>query len=118
MGKHTIYINEKLENEIRDVANKIGCSLTDVVRKRLETSSEKLQAEVRLKNMEEKIDAIFSLFDLLSGEIAYISGATRASTKSIDDICEEATRFENAVRRTAVALRKNFERDTHFETEV
>lgn len=115
MGKHTIYINEKLESEIRDVANKIGCSLTDVVRKRLDTSSTKFQSEIRLKKMEDKIDAIYSLLDLLAGEVGYIAGATRASTKSIEHIKIEGATFENHVRRTASALRKNFEAQEPIE---
>lgn len=125
MGKQSIYLNDQYEDEVRDLAMKEGCSISEIIRRSVESNLKNKRhdesikkLERKLNNVEDKVDALFSLFDLLSGEIAYISGATRASTKSIDDICQEATRFENSVRRMVTALRKNFERNDCVESEV
>lgn len=110
MGKHTIYLSDKLETEIRATAQKEGWSLTDVVRKRLETGAAQLQYQQKVENLEKKIDIIYALIDLTAGDMGYVIGATRASTCTIEDIAHEGHKHESYVKRIAAALKINFEK--------
>lgn len=115
MGKQSIYLNDKFEDEIRNVAMKEGRSVSEVIKHRIESNFKYHQHDQRLKKMEEKINAIYSLLDLLAGELGYVAGAMRASTKSIEHVKLEGATYENHVRRTASALRKNFEAEDPIE---
>ena len=111
MKRYTIYINDKLDDEFRELSQLEGRSLNDLIRSRLETSLKMSRHEGRLQKIENKIDAIYSLLDFLAGDIGYMSGATRISTKSIEHIKEEGLNHEAYVRRVSSALKTNFEQN-------
>jgi len=118
MGKHTIYLNQKLEDEIRDLATKEGWSLTDIIRKRLENASRQDRYHQKVESLENKVDAIYALLDLLAGEIGYTAGATRASTRTYGDIVREGLLSESYLKSTASALKKNFEVLPNVDSQV
>lgn len=116
MAKQTIYLKDEIEDKIREVSNNEGRPISEIIRRRIEAS---FKQEELVNRLEKKIDAIFSMFELLSCELGYIAGATRASTKNMEGIRHEGEKFENIVRHTTSILKKGFERgDGSHESEV
>ena len=106
MPKYTVYLNRDLDEEIRSVASKQGQHLTEVLRRRIQSHA----SQDKLDVLGEKIDAVFSLLELVIGDLGYIAGATRAGTKNVDSALKEGGFYENRFKSVASTLKRVFER--------
>lgn len=111
MKRYTVYLNEQLDGELRDISEREGTSLNELLRRRLETSLRASRSEIRIKTLEGKVDAIYAVLDLMAGELGYVAGATRASTKNHEQIRNEGVLLESHIKRITTVLSKSFERD-------
>lgn len=108
MGKQSIYLNDKFEDEVRNIASQEGSSISDVIRRRVEWSFTFERKEAHLQKLEEKIEAIYALLSKLAGGLGYLVGATKESTKSYEKIRLEGTAYEEEMKLLLSLLRKNF----------
>lgn len=117
MGKQSIYLNDKIEDEIRAIAQKEKRAVSDVICTILAQSFETERQTEDLKKIEDKIEAIYMLVDLIVSEIGYVIGATRASTKSIETISREGEAYVSYLQRISAALKMNFNDIDQFENQ-
>lgn len=108
MGKHTIYLNDKLEGEMRSISNKEGWSLSDVISKHLDIALSQIQSQQKIIHLENKIKALYELVEVLAVEIGYVAGATRASTKSIEEIAREGIAYETYMQKVSSRLKGDY----------
>jgi hypothetical protein len=111
MPKYTVYLDDQADREIRAVAKSTGNSFNEVIRKRIQSSTSNLRFEI----LEDKLDALFALFELIVGDIGYIAGATRAGTKNLEVASKEGGYYEAQFRRTVAAVKRIFERNREQE---
>ena len=105
LAKQTIYLKNELEDRIRAISSREGKPISEVIRQRLESSFEQ---ESLIERLENKVDAIFATLHLLAGDIGYVAGATRASTKSYENIFGEGSNQEQTILNTLNVLSKQF----------
>lgn len=104
MPKYTVYLDDAQDREVRAAANATGSTFTEVIRKRLQASS----TNQKIKRVEDKLDALFGLFELVIGDVGYVAGATRAGTKNHEAATKEGAYFEAQFRRSAAAAKRVF----------
>lgn len=106
MAKQTIYLKDAIEDKIREVANREGRPVSEVIRRRVESS---FRQEELIDRLESKIDSIYAALQFLSADFGYTAGAMRASTRSIEAVRIEGATHENTVKHTIHALGKTFQ---------
>ena len=109
MGKHRVYIREHLETVYEKEANRLGITTAEVIRLRLEAISTTLETKHlrdEITQCQKTILVVFQLLENLGGEVGFLSGATRASTKNSDNLTREGTLLETHFKRLATALKR------------
>ena len=114
MPKYTVYLDDALDRDIRCIAQAHGSSLTETIRRRIQSHS----AETKLQVLEDKVDAVFAILELVIGDIGYMAGATRAGTKNVESALKEGGFYETQFRRAVSTLKRVFERSETTERGV
>jgi len=105
MSKQSIYLDDYFETKIRNIAQKEGRSISEVIRKRVEMSFEYERKKISVQNLENQINAVYAVLEILAGEVAYVSGATVESTKSHENIHLAALRNSEKIQKVINLIR-------------
>ena len=106
MPKHSVYLEDDLDHEIRVHAKQLGVSISEVLRHRIRTGSHASRSGI----MEIKIDAIFRILDSIVGDLGYVVGATRAGSRNIQQLTSEAELYQGSFRRITDSFASIFRR--------
>lgn len=105
MSKQTIYLKDDIEDKIREVSNREGRPISEVIRRRVESS---FRQEELIDRLESKIDSIYAALQFLSADLGYTAGAMRASTRGMEAVRIEGATHENTVKQTISSLGQKF----------
>jgi hypothetical protein len=101
MARHTIYIDDTFDAEIREAAQRLNVSISEMLKRRISEAS----TETRILFVEQKLDAMFALLDFIVSDLGYVVGATRAGSKSNEKLFREGQIYEESFRRMSTSLR-------------
>ena len=109
MASHRIYIREDIEMLLKKDARRRGVTPRDLLRMRVETMSATLEIErlrEEIAQCQRIAMSIFQILESLSGELGFLSGATRASIKDKETLTREGALLETHFKRLAAGIKK------------
>jgi hypothetical protein len=105
MARHSIYIDDSLDADIRQASQRLNLSISEVIKRRICKTS----TETRILFVEQKLDAVFALLDFVIADLGYVVGATRAGSKANEKLFREGQIYEESFRRMSTSLRAAYQ---------
>jgi hypothetical protein len=105
MVRQSLYIDKDLNNELRIIARAHGLTINDVIRRRLRQQ----KSDAPLREIEKKIDAVFTLLNFIVGDLGFVVGATRAGCKTSEKHAREGEFYETNFKTLGNSLKANID---------
>ena len=105
MPSFTIYLPAKESEELKKAAAKRRITPGHLLRLRLKAA---IRTEHQMR-LESRLEAIYSLLELLIPEIGYTGGANRAASASVPTAVQRGNEIEATLKKSAAHIRARLE---------
>ena len=105
MASFTVYLPLKDSEELKKTAAKRGITPNRLLRLRLKAA---IRTEQQMR-LESRLEAIYSLLEIMLPEIGYTGGANRAASASISAAVQRGNEIEADLKRSAAQIRARLE---------